>query len=221
MAALGKNNFSGLSPWLFKERHNALTKKTFRLNQNEYSYFIHPYNRTWDDERSVEVPVIKNLLNHQKNKIVLELGNVLSHYTAIPHEIVDKYEHRFRGGIHNVDFMEFNPGKQYDLIISVSTLEHIGWDEIPQRPEKLLEAWLRIKNLLAPGGQAMITVPVGYNPYLDGLLKKDELRADNVSYMKRISAENEWKQVAKDEALLSDFGKPYPYANALAFLEIN
>ncbi len=38
------------------------------------------------------------------------------------------------------DIVEFVPQDKYDLIISISTLEHVGWDEQPQKPGKLLQA---------------------------------------------------------------------------------
>ena len=49
------------------------------------------------------------------------------HYFPADHEIVDKYE---KGdGIVNEDIVNFRPGKKYDLIVSISTLEHISWNE--------------------------------------------------------------------------------------------
>jgi len=51
---------------------------------------------------------------------------VLSHYFAVKHDIVDKYE--IAPSVVNEDLVNFKPGKKYDLIVSISTLEHVGWD---------------------------------------------------------------------------------------------
>lgn len=68
---------------------------------------------------------------------MLEVGNVLSHYFPIHHDIVDKYE--VCPGVINQDIADFLPQEKYDLILSISTVEHVGWDEQPQEPTKLLQ----------------------------------------------------------------------------------
>jgi hypothetical protein len=62
-----------------------------------------------------------------KERNILEIGNVLSHYFPVNHDIVDKYEKA--DGVINQDVVHFYSPKKYDLIVSVSTLEHVGWDE--------------------------------------------------------------------------------------------
>jgi hypothetical protein len=107
----------------------------FAFNGQNFSYFYHWYNKTWRNERAVEVPIIWNIVKKYKRKRILEVGNVLSHYYPIRHEILDKYEKA--PGVINLDVVDFKPAKKYDLIISISTLEHVGWDEKPKEPKKV------------------------------------------------------------------------------------
>ena len=116
----------------------SVRAKTFQFDGQEYEYLYHPYNRTWKNERGVEIPIFRELLFKHEGKRVLEVGNVLSHYFPIHHEVVDKYE--VAPGVINRDIVEFVPQDKFDLIISISTLEHVGWDEQPQKPIKLLQA---------------------------------------------------------------------------------
>ncbi|MBH0190215.1 MAG: hypothetical protein HP492_00290, partial [Nitrospira sp.] len=111
--------------------------KTFRFGGREYDYLYHPYNRTWKNERGVEIPIFRELLLQHEGKRVLEVGNVLSHYFPIQHDVVDKYE--VSPGVINKDIVGFLPQQTYHLIVSISTLEHVGWDEQPQEPAKLLQ----------------------------------------------------------------------------------
>ncbi len=91
------------------------------------------------------------------------------HITFMLTMIVDKYEKAI--GVINEDICNFKPSKKYDLIISISTLEHVGFDEKPRDPCKVLRAIENLKSLLAVGGKLVAILPVGYNPYLDELIK--------------------------------------------------
>lgn len=98
-----------------------------------------------------------------KGRKILEVGNVLSHYFPVNHDIVDKYEKA--DGVINQDVIDFYPSKRYDLIISISTLEHVGWDEnlrdhkILRDPMKVLHAIENLKRLLAPEGKWLSPYP--------------------------------------------------------------
>ena len=43
------------------------------------------------------------------------------------HDVLDKYEKG--NNVINDDVVSFSTEVKYDLIVSVSTLEHVGWDE--------------------------------------------------------------------------------------------
>ena len=71
-------------------------------------------------------------------KKILEVGNILSHYFSVNHDIVDKYEKDV--DVINQDIIDYHPNKKYDLIVSISSLEHVGEDETPREPKKILYA---------------------------------------------------------------------------------
>ena len=139
--------------------------RTFRFRGRTYSCFFHSYNSTWSNERAVEVPIARALLEEHRGKRVLEVGNVLSHYLPVEHEILDKFEEG--PAIRNEDVVAFRSPLPYDLIVSISTLEHVGWDEEPKDPGKILRAVSNLAGQLAPGGRMVVTLPLGYNPDMD------------------------------------------------------
>jgi len=97
---------------------------------------------------------------------------------------LDKYE---KGkGVINEDVVDFTPSRKYDLIISISTLEHVGWDETPKEPEKAAKAIENLKRCLNPGGKIVFTVPVGQNPCLDNLIKARKISTDQFYYFNEI-----------------------------------
>ena len=130
------------------------------------------------------------------------------------HDVIDKYE---RGpGVKNRDVARLPTLKKYRLIVSISTLEHVGWDESPRDPKKLFRALARLKALLATGGEMIVTVPLGYNPALDEYLRRGRLGFTNVRYLKRVSASNRWCEVDAAAVRNVRFGAPYMCANGLA-----
>src|SRR3989344_440881 len=185
----------------------------FTFQGHDYHYFIHRYNNTWLNERIVEIPIMWELARKYNPAEVLEVGNVLSHYFSVSHDIVDKYE-KARGVI-NQDIVSFRPEKQCRLIVSISTLEHVGWDEKPREPEKFIRAAENLKRLLAPGGQMAVTLPLGYNVYLDDILKRGEKIFDRCYCLKRVSKDNRWAEVDWRDIENAKYGHPFPFANAL------
>ncbi|MBI5459109.1 MAG: hypothetical protein HY987_05195 [Methanobacterium sp.] len=186
--------------------------RKFTFNGEKYGYFYHEYNEAWGNERSVEIPIIKKYVDEYDCDEILEVGNVLSHYFKTCHDVVDKYEKV--DGVINQDVVDYNPKKRYRLIVTISTLEHVGWDEEPQDPEKVFLALDNLKNCLAPGGKLIVTIPIGGNPHLDNFLKTGKINFTENYYLKRISQSNRWVELGSD-FIEASYGSPYPLANAL------
>jgi len=183
----------------------------FSFKGESYSYFHHPYNTA--GERTVEVPIAKKLLDEYSDRRVLEIGNVLSHYYDISHDIVDKYE--VSDGVINEDIIDFTPQRKYDLILCISTLEHVGHDEgYPRDDRKAVYAYDRIIRLLTHGGKAFITWPLGWNPYLDNSFKNGRINFNNVGFLTRTSVNNQWIEVSWEEVKDSKYGHPFYAGNA-------
>ena len=80
----------------------------------------------------MEVPVAQAFVDRHPPDRVLEVGNVLSHYRPQQHVVVDKYEQA--AGVLNRDVIDLSDLGDFDLIVAVSTLEHVGLDEEPPDP---------------------------------------------------------------------------------------
>ncbi len=193
--------------------HKLFKDSTFTFQGQEYRYFYHLHTATWLHERAVEVPIAWRLVKSADPGDVLEVGNVLSHYFPVRHQVVDKYDKA--SGVLNADIADFQSSKTFGAIVAVSTLEHVGWDETPRDPEKPLRAVENIRRLLSPGGTALITVPIGYNPNTDRFIREQRM-FDSQSFMKRVSRDNRWIETSLEDALSAEFGRPFPFANALA-----
>ena len=128
--------------------------QTFTLQKETYSYFFHKYNLAWRNERAVEVSIIWRAVKVHQGQKILEVGNVLSHYFPVNHDICDKHEKA--KGVINQDIINFQPASKYDLIVSISTLEHVGWDENPREHMAILKAIENLKELLAPEGNYLL-----------------------------------------------------------------
>jgi len=94
-------------------------------------------------------------------------------------------------------------------------LEHVGWDEAPRTPEKLLLAIEHLKSLLAAGGELLATMPIGYNSFLDRIIREKRTGFDEVKFLVRTTADNQWREATPEEAMSKQFGKPYGCANAI------
>lgn len=171
-------------------------RNRFIFNDKEYKCFYHWYNTTWRGEREIELAIFLDIINKEKGRI-LEFGNVLGHYTKANYDILDKYE--IDSGVINEDVITFNPKEKYDLVVSVSTLEHVGWDEEPKNPEKIMDAIYNMKNFITPNGKIMFTVPLGFNSYLDRAVLENKLPLDKTYYYKKINGIWIEKEMSPDE----------------------
>ncbi|MGE0470332.1 MAG: cyclopropane-fatty-acyl-phospholipid synthase family protein [Nitrospira sp.] len=191
---------------------------TFAFNGRTYSYLYHFCNKTWKNERGVEIPIFRDILLRHQTARILEVGNVLSHYVPIHHDVVDKYE--VAPGVINQDIVEFAPTARYDLILSISTLEHVGWDEVPRKPAKLLQAIEHLRDrCLAPGGQIMVSLPIGYNDFFDGLLRDGKSPFTQQHFLKRISTRNYWVESDWNGCKDATYGRFVAYAIVIGTIQ--
>lgn len=189
-------------------------KRFFIFCGKRYEYARHAYNNTWRSERAIEIPIAFAEISRTGAKRILEVGNVLQNYYRCSHDILDKYEKAPR--VINTDILDFMPDQKYDLIVSISTMEHVGWDEEKKQPEKVLQCLKNlIENCLTPRGRLLVTMPLGYNRYVDGYLRDGDYPFSDIFFMKRISAKNEWIQVPYEEVRDTIYGHPFFFGNAI------
>ena len=171
--------------------------RAFTLDGERYAYFLHLYNLTWSNERAVEVPVAWRLVQAAARRRVLEVGNVLSHYFPVTHTVIDKFERA--PGVVNADAAEYDTAQRFDLIVSVSTLEHVGFDEQPREAAKPARAVANLRRLLAPGGLLCATLPLGYNPDVDRLLEQGAFGWTRQLALRRVSNATAWVEASWPE----------------------
>lgn len=148
----------------------AMAEKSFDLWGTDTKYFLHKYNTTWRNERAVELAAATAFLAENQGGPFLEFGNVLEHYGfRQPDVVVDLYEKGPR--ITNVDIVDFASEKKFKVMVSISTIEHVGWDERPRSAEKTAMALDRLVSHLTNDGKMFITAPTGHNPYLDAMIR--------------------------------------------------
>ena len=191
IAGWGSAAVAGL-PWtLFGARGQ------FSFEGQDYDYLFDRYKLTWLTERAVEVPVLQAIVDRYAGGRVLEVGNVLSHYRPATHLVVDKYERA--PGVLNRDVLELDDLGRFDLIVAISTLEHVGWDEHPRDPAKAVVAVDALRELLAPGGQLVLTVPIGYNESFDAALREGEIELSRSAALRRAAPGPHWRQQPPSE----------------------
>lgn len=125
---------------------------------------------------------------------VLEVGNVLNQYRFFQHDVVDKYE--IGAGVVNVDVTDFRPAFPYPCIVSISTLEHVGFDEEQADLTKFEKAVNHLREqCLESQGTMIITVPLGHNPVVDRIVREDPGLLGSIRFLQHGSIWNEWFQV--------------------------
>lgn len=149
----------------------------------------------------VEIPIALNFLGSLKNgERILEVGNVLDYYSSVKgKEVVDKYE--TMPGVLNVDIVDYNPETRYDAIDSVSTMEHVGFDETPIDCDKTAKSILKLFDLVKPGGRILITVPTCYNPKIDEFIRLYGSKFTKLHFLSQLKDRWRWFEVSESEAL--------------------
>lgn len=61
----------------------------------------------------------------------------------------------------------------------------------------------------------IVTLPLGYNPFLDNFLKQGRIKFTQAFYLKQISKDNKWIETNWNEVCDIKYGDPFPYANGI------
>jgi hypothetical protein len=201
-------------------RMSTLAERRFVLDGESYPYHVALGSRTWDNERAVELPIVwAELQRRGGSDGVLEVGNVLSHYYDTSHPVLDRYE-QDPGVTWNEDVVTFEPPFAPELVISISTLEHVGHSEKPPDPTKFRRALDASLGWLAPGGRLLFTVPIGYNPSVRDYLDAPDPARTSLRCMRRTTLDNLWEQADYAEVRELRYDRPFRCANAIAIVEL-
>ena len=193
-------------------------RRAFVFDGRPVPYLNHRYNHTWLNERAVETALAREVLLAHPDARVLEVGNVMRHYLPdAAHTVVDKYEQA--PGVVNADVADLDSATEYDLVLSVSTLEHVGWDEDTVDPDKPGRALEILKSSLAPGGLLWVTLPVGYNPHLDERLRAGAYDFTTMRALRREPTRNSWREVPLAEVWDAEYDRLLYTAHGLVVAE--
>lgn len=188
--------------------------RTFTIGGRQLPYTVHPYNETWRNERAVELPIVFDWLDRRPAGPVLEVGHVLGHYRRrLQHTVVDLYESA--EGVLNIDALEYAPQERFRSIVAVSTLEHVGFEEDDQDPDKTRRLIEHLITLLTNDGELLVTFPLGYNRYLDDHLLGGNLEFDDVTVLRRVTTMGAWVEGDLDDVPRARYGFPFIRANAI------
>lgn len=201
-----------------------LDKQRVYLRGVDLAYVDQPYNGTRHNERAVEVAAALHLYNKavDANKSVLEIGAVLPHYLrGWPqggHTVVDLHEQWH--GVTNDNVLTWQPPHTYDLIICISTLDHL------LGPMELWIALERMRRWRNPGGLLFVTLPanqppeVGGGPWLDALLKdRHSLEASDLWRLDKVDPQHHlWEEVTGTKTPPRGYNSPTWFANTVYFL---
>ena len=204
------------APWII----SRLPKAEFQFDGRRFPLFYHRHNMTWANERAVEIPIARSLLDQYRNREILEVGNVMAHYFPIHHTVIDKYETGAK--IINEDIIGFTTNDKFSLILSVSTFEHIGFDDESDghSGKKIRDAVACCRRLLDVHGRLVVTVPLGYNADLDRMVADNNLDCKRTLFLQR-TGPLAWRETDRDTVLDNQYGRPFPYANALMVAEFS
>jgi hypothetical protein len=187
----------GIYRLLYQPFIRANPNPHFFFEGKQYRYCLDSYSAAFVSERAVEVPIFAEMIasrTGKNSKRILEVGNVLSHYMPCDWDVVDKYEKAPR--VLNVDVEDFHPVARYDTIVSVSTFEHIGFNEEPRDDLKVERCISHVVHkCLAPKGLLVLSIPIGWNKGLDDRIRRNGFRFDDLKAMIRVHRLNRWVEV--------------------------
>jgi hypothetical protein len=195
-----KSIVSRMLDYSFYNFYNRFTKVkngTFEFADCKLPYFNHMYNSTWLNERQLEIPIFTHIINNTNSLNILEIGNTYNHYHAFEHDIIDKYEKG--NNVINEDITFYKTDKKYDLIFSISTFEHIGYNENePYDFEKVKDAIKNTVSMLNHNGLFVFSFALGWNNKLDEMIiKNQQIKIDKMLFYKRYYHDN-WLKVDKN-----------------------
>lgn len=193
-------------------KKKLFSRASFTFRGTLYRYFYGWYKRTWLTERCVEIPIILYFMKKYSGD-VLEVGNVLSHYLPVKHIVVDKFEKA--PGVIKSDIEAFQSSTRFDLIISISTLEHVGLHDDVRDPRKVLRCIANLRSLLATNGTFIFTIPLGINPDMDRYLSDGTIPCTWVSCIQRTSL-NSWEESPTLKINHAVYSEKWPGAHIVA-----
>lgn len=162
-------------------------------------YLREGHNYAGQNERAIEVPLGLHFIQDFPDAV--EVGAVLPYYRRTTHTVIDLVDAL---ATVSMDALDFDFGER--PILSISSLEHFGFGDFSNVDVTAIPRFLKKlrKNYL-------LTVPLGYNPLCDSLIKNLP-----VTYYSRKDWKNTWERV--DAPIYTTYNTPFPWANTIAVI---
>lgn len=194
-------------------KRRTFGRGSFQFQGCSHRYYVHNYTTTWRNERAVEIPLALAFLAEHGGRGLLEVGNVTRHFDkSTGHTVVDRYD--VRRGVISEDIEIFRPAEPFDGLLSISTLEHVGWDDKPRDEGKIERVLGRLHELVRDPDAVLVTMPTGYNEALDEMVCEGRMPFAVEGFLAR-AADGTWREVGRDEALRHRYDEPFRGANAI------
>ena len=187
-------------------------EREFMFDGKRYQYFHHDINNTANNERAVEVPIVGAKLERAalKEQTILEVGDVLWQYGYDQERmIVDLGSER--EGVEKIDVMSLK--KKFDFIATISSVEHVGIDVNQGHMFRCVEVVEHLMSLLNPGGNIIITFPIGYNRVLDEWFSLQW--RGKVRFLVRVTKSGTWANTDRIFIKHARYGWPFTSGNAI------
>jgi len=152
--------------------------------------------------RSVEIALGKLAFERFKGQYILEVGNTLHQYIGGYHLCVDQFDPEQR--VIQKDILGFEAFGAFDLVISISTIEHIGYDTTYHGNEKK-EGWRAVQatrhcyNLMRDGGSLLATWDIGANPFLDLAIEQKVIPFGSYYYLAQDPETLQWSEISQEQ----------------------
>ena len=192
-------------------------------------FLDHPYNNTITNERAIEIPLALRWLKKENN--ITEIGAVTPYYSPVTHEVIDPHDEKatISDYMENVDLTGKN-------VLSISTIEHIGTTDYLDGQIMFPDVEFIDKNaaieclkqILNQSKKCFVTIPIGYNKFLDAWLHEHLHLLDCFGYHKKYLYSYEtrhqpvqllWTYHEKVEDLNYHYCYPYPFGNFILCIE--
>lgn len=157
----------------------------FKINNVSLPYHRGTYNKSYENERSCEVPLGHWFLD-KFNDDVLEVGCVLPYYLdGIKHTVIDLTD------IHpcNIKANALDWDYTGKNVLCVSTIEHLQKREYSNGSDQ--DAVTLLNLIISQAANWLITFPPTYHPILDAYLKSNTQITRRI--LKRANWFNEWE----------------------------
>lgn len=173
--------------------------ESFNIGELELPYIREESNRSYRNERSVELGVFKWFIEKFNND-VFEIGDVSCHYSFFKdHKILDPhgpYIHSIRKDVMDYDYTNLN-------VVSISCFEHFTTLEYSNNSDDL--AIHALNKVVKESKNFLVSIPIGVNRILEKYIKDSKLQYTFMVRDSKRGETNNWGQQQNDDLFQENY----------------